>query len=128
MLRLDPLEMTELRAKNDALRALVQQAIETIDSYGEIGTPLAALAEHLEVRLATLGGPPPPPGAELAAARALLAAQQRIIADQARMLGRCEEAFRIILRATSAAQCHRTARRMRRELEQQTKVSANGNE
>ena len=42
--------------------------------------------------------------------------QRAIVVPLARQLGRCEEAFRIILQQKSAAKCHVTARRMRDEL------------
>ena len=50
------MELGRLREENAALRELVKRAIRHLDEYGEIGTPLAAMAEDLEVRLSRIGG------------------------------------------------------------------------
>lgn len=63
------------RAEADAgwLRGLVQRAITHLDSYGEISTPIAAMAEDLEVLLAKTGDAGAALPAELEAARAVVA-------------------------------------------------------
>lgn len=53
-------QIAELSRQVAELRALVARAIQHLDSFGEIGTPIAAMAEDLEVRLSKVGTTPDP--------------------------------------------------------------------
>jgi len=69
------------RAEADAgwLRGLVLAAIAHLDSFGEISTPIAAMAEDLEVKLGKTGDAGAALLAELEAARAVAAAARHYI-------------------------------------------------